>query len=107
MPPRKEHTCAKYSLPPFDWLKLSHHLVSGESTLHEVTLFEARSRIFLPTAESRRLYSAAASPFERLRSDGSLAINRGRLNPTPKIINVIDIIEHLNFGIFFLQLSSQ
>ena len=40
--------CAKYSLPPFDWLKLSHHLVSGESTLHEVTLFEARSRIFLP-----------------------------------------------------------
>ena len=44
--------CAKYSLPPFDWLKLSHHLVSGESTLHEVTLFEARSRIFLPTAES-------------------------------------------------------
>ena len=39
--------CAKYSLPPFDW-----HLVSGESTLHEVTLFEARSRIFLPTAES-------------------------------------------------------
>ena len=44
--------CANYSLPPFDWLKLSHHLVSGESTLHEVTLFEARSRIFLPTAES-------------------------------------------------------
>ena len=44
--------CAKYRLPPFDWLKLSHHLVSGESTLHEVTLFEARSRIFLPTAES-------------------------------------------------------
>ena len=44
--------CAKYSLPPFDWLKLSHHLVSGESTLHEVTLFEARSRIFLPTAQS-------------------------------------------------------
>ena len=44
--------CAKYSLPPFDWLKLSHHLVSGESTLHEVTLFETRSRIFLPTAES-------------------------------------------------------
>ena len=44
--------CAKYSLPPFDWLKLSHHLVSGESTLHEVTLFEARSRIFLPTAAS-------------------------------------------------------
>ena len=44
--------CAKYSLPPFDWLKLSHHLVSGESTLHEVTLFEARWRIFLPTAES-------------------------------------------------------
>ena len=43
---------AKYSLPPFDWLKLSHHLVSGESTLHEVTLFEARSGIFLPTAES-------------------------------------------------------
>ena len=52
VPPRKEHMCAKYSLPPFDWLKLSHHLVSGESTLHEVTLFEARSRIFLPTAES-------------------------------------------------------
>ena len=44
---RKEHMCAKYSLPPFDW-----HLVSGESTLHEVTLFEARSRIFLPTAQS-------------------------------------------------------
>ena len=44
--------CAKYSLPPFDWLKLSHHLVSGESTLHEVTLFEAQSRIFLPTAQS-------------------------------------------------------
>ena len=43
---------AKYSLPLFDWLKLSHHLVSGESTLHEVTLFEARSRIFLPTAQS-------------------------------------------------------
>ena len=42
--------CAKYSLPPFDWLKLSHHLVSGESTLHEVTLFEARSRIFLSAA---------------------------------------------------------
>ena len=52
MPLRKEHMCAKYSLPPFDWLKLSHHLVSGESTLHEVTLFEARSRIFLPTAQS-------------------------------------------------------
>ena len=34
--------------------------------------------------------------------DGLLVkINRGRLNPTPKIINVIDIIEHLNFGIFF------
>ena len=43
---------AKYSLPPFHWLKLSHHLVSGESTLLEVTLFEARSRIFLPTAQS-------------------------------------------------------
>ena len=52
VPPRKEHMCAKYSLPPFDWLKLSHFLVSGESTLHEVTLFEARSRIFLPTAQS-------------------------------------------------------
>ena len=38
---------AKYSLLPFDW-----HLVSGESTLLEVTLFEARSRIFLPTAQS-------------------------------------------------------
>ena len=50
-----------------------------------------------------RLYSAAASPSERLRSDGSLAINRGRLSPTPKIINVIDIIEHLNFGIFFFN----
>ena len=61
--------CAKNSLPPFDWLKMSHHLVSGESTLHEVTLFEARSRIFLA-----RLYSAAASPSERLRSDGSLAM---------------------------------
>ena len=62
---------AKFSLPPFHWLKLSHHLVSGESTLLEVTLFEARSRIFLPTA---RLYSAAASTSERLRSNGSLAI---------------------------------
>ena len=54
--------CAKYSLPSFDWLKLSHHLVSGESTLHEVTLFEARSRIFLCLQPSlARLYSAAAS----------------------------------------------
>ena len=52
MPPGKDHMGAKYSLPPFDWLKLSHHLVSGESTLHEVTLFEARSRIFLPAAQS-------------------------------------------------------
>ena len=42
--------------------------------VHEVTLFEARSRIFLPTASLAWLYSAAASPAERLRSDGSLAI---------------------------------
>ena len=28
-------------------------------------------------------------------------INRCRLNPTSKIINVIDAIGHLNFGIFF------
>ena len=65
---------AKYSLPPFDWLKLSHHLVSGESTLHEVTLFEARES-FCQQPSLARLYSAAASPSERLRSDGSLAIN--------------------------------
>ena len=32
---------------PFDWLT-TEHLVSGESTLHQVTLFSARSRIFLP-----------------------------------------------------------
>ena len=64
--------CAKYSLPPFDWLKLSHHLVSGESTLHEVTLFEARSRIFLPTAESCAALFCCRLAI--LRSDGSLAM---------------------------------
>ena len=32
---------------PFDWLT-TDHLVSGESTLHQVTHFSARSRIFLP-----------------------------------------------------------
>ena len=36
---------------PFDWFK-TDHLVSGESTLHWVTLFSARSRIFLPIAQS-------------------------------------------------------
>ena len=33
-------------------LAIGSNEVSGESTLHWVTLFEARSRIFLPTAES-------------------------------------------------------
>ena len=36
---------------PFDWFT-TDHLVSGESTLHWVTLFSARSRIFLPIAQS-------------------------------------------------------
>ena len=36
---------------PFDWFT-TDHLVSGESTLHQVTLFSARSRIFLPIAQS-------------------------------------------------------
>ena len=46
-------------VPPFDWLTIVTPLVSGESTLHQVTgyelrviLFEARSRIFLPFAKS-------------------------------------------------------
>ena len=42
--------CARYPLL-ISW-QLSHHLVSGESTLHQVALFEARSRIFLPIAQS-------------------------------------------------------
>ena len=45
-----EHMCARYPLL-IGW-QLSHHLVSGESTLHQVALFETRSRIFLPIAQS-------------------------------------------------------
>ena len=69
---------------PFDWLTIVTPLVSGESTFHQVTgyelrviLFEARSTIenFSASQPSlARLYSAAASPSERLRSDGSWAI---------------------------------
>ena len=35
----------------FDWFT-TDHLVSGESTLHWITHFSARSRIFLPIAQS-------------------------------------------------------
>ena len=72
--------CAKYSLPPFDWLKLSHHLVSGESTLHEVTLLKLDREFCCLQPSLARLHSAAASPSERLRSDGSLAIIKQRLS---------------------------
>ena len=51
LPPRElEQMCARYRLM-IDW-QLSPHLVSGESTLHQVTRFKARSRIFLPVAQS-------------------------------------------------------
>ena len=48
--PGPEHMCARYPLL-IGW-QLSHHLVSGESTLHHVALFEARWRIFPPIAQS-------------------------------------------------------
>ena len=73
LPPRElEQMCARYRLM-IDW-QLSPHLVSWESTLHQVTRFKARSRIFCLLPSLGRLYSAAASPSLRLRSDGSLAI---------------------------------
>ena len=66
---------------PFDWLT-TDHLVSGESTLHQVTGYEFTDTLFssienfsASQPSLARLYSAATSPSERLRSDGSLAIN--------------------------------
>ena len=66
---------------PSDWLT-TDHLVSGESTLHQVTGYEFTDTLFssienLSASQPSlaRLYSAATSPSERLRSDGSLAIN--------------------------------
>ena len=71
---RGKNTCA----PSFDWLKLSHHLVSGESTLQYMRLHFLKLdwEFFCLQPSLARLYSAAAPPSERLRrSDGSLAIN--------------------------------
>ena len=67
---------------PFDWLT-TDHLVSGESTLHQVTGYEFTGYTFFSSIENfsayqpslARLYSAAASPSERVRLDGSLAIS--------------------------------
>ena len=75
--------CAKYSLPPFDWLKLSHgHTTWSQGNLHYMRLhFLKLDREFFCLQPSlARLYSAAASPSERLRSDGSLAIINSSLN---------------------------
>ena len=65
---------------PSDWLT-TDHLVSGESTLHQVTGYEFTDTLFssienfsASQPSLARLYSAATSPSERLRSDGSLAI---------------------------------
>ena len=62
----------------FDWLTIVTPLVSGESTLHQVTGYTFWSSIenfFCLLPSLARLYSAAASPSSRLRSDGSLAVN--------------------------------
>ena len=70
--------CAKYSLPPFDWLKLSHgHTTWSQGNLHYMRLhFLKLDREFFCLQPSlARLYSSVPSPSERLRSDGSLAIN--------------------------------
>ena len=43
---------AKFSLPPFHWPR-NCHITWSQGNLHYMsTLFEARSRIFLPTAQS-------------------------------------------------------
>ena len=56
---------------PFDWLTTATPLVSGESyTRLRVTLFEARSRIFLPIAKS------CAALFCCRLANGLLAISR-------------------------------
>ena len=67
---------------PFDWLT-TDHLVSGESTLHQVAGYELWVTLlslienfsaYLQPSHSR-LYSAAASPSECLYLGGSLAIS--------------------------------
>ena len=72
--------CAKYSLPlkVFGW---NCHITWSQGNLHYIRLhfLKVDREFFCLQPSLARLYSTAASPSERLRSDGSLAISHGNV----------------------------
>ena len=95
---------------PFDWFT-TDRLVSGESTLHWVTLFSARSRIFLPIAQSCAALFCCCLAI-RASSLGCLVGNKCEINYYKSFVGPLNseglfLLDHCQWFVFSSSISSE